>query len=50
MMICWEISPPDEDPMLVIQLNPIAPFDFFGHGQVGPGPVEENANNIAIAP
>ena len=38
--------PPDEDPLPDDQPDPNAPFDFFGHGQVGPGPVEDVQDGI----
>ena len=40
--------PPDEDPMPNVPPNPNAPFDFFGHGQVGAGPVEAEDLDAAL--
>lgn len=43
--------PPDEEPVPELPLQPNAPFDFFGHGQVGHGPVDDNCqDNLAFAP
>jgi len=43
-------SAPDEEPVSANNLNPNAPFDFFGHGQVGAGPVDIDLNELAVDP
>ncbi|RLN04023.1 hypothetical protein C2845_PM13G18110 [Panicum miliaceum] len=40
-------QPQDEDPLPLDPLNPVAPFDFFGHGQIGAGPIDEAEQNVA---
>ncbi|RLM75080.1 hypothetical protein C2845_PM15G01530 [Panicum miliaceum] len=43
--------PPNEDQMSVDPLQRDAPFDYFGHDQVGPGPVDdEQGGDLANAP
>ena len=43
-------SAPDEEHVPANNLNPNAPFDFFGHGQVGAGPVDIDLNELVVDP